>query len=81
MREDRGDGKELLKRKRCKYNELPVFRREMLQLIHHTGIVGERLGIDPAPVVGVADRGLLSLSLNGIKGCQTGSGVTHVEHV
>lgn len=81
MREDRGDRKELLKRKRCKFNELPVLRREMLQLIHHTRIVGEHLGIDPMPEVGVADHDSLSLSLDGIKGCQTGSEVTHLEHV
>ncbi len=81
MREGRGAGKELLKRKICKFNELPFFCREMLQLLHCTGIIGERLGIDSAPAVGVADLGLLSLSLDGIRGCQIGSGVTHLEHV
>lgn len=81
MREGRGAGKELLKRKICKFNELPVFCREMLQLLHCTWIASERLGIDTAPAVGVVDLSFLSFSLDGIKGCQIGSGVSHLEHV
>lgn len=73
------EGKELLKRKIYiyKFNELLIFglffAERCYKLIH-------RLGIEP-PAVGAADLGMLSLSLDGIKGCQIGSGVTHLEHV
>lgn len=80
------EGKELLKRKIYiyKFNELLIFglffAERCYKLIHHVGIVRHRLGIEP-PAVGAADLGMLSLSLDGIKGCQIGSGVTHLEHV
>lgn len=50
-------------------------------LIHHRGIGRERLGIDPVLAVVASDLALLSLDLDGIKACQIGSRVTHLEHV